>query len=208
MTLRELRWALFLAGVAGCRAPGEDGAAHGAGSAAVAPRPLDTSWEQNPGRPLVAGEPAPNFEGIAHTGMRVRLSSFTTEPVVVLFYPDDRDAASLSELRDFRDQWLSFTGKIGMVLGVSPDDRTVHKDVATGEHLPFLLLSDGGGKIARAFGVAAENGRTKRTTFVVGSDLRVLRAFPDPITQGHAQEILGALRESAAAPSPSSPSAK
>jgi thioredoxin-dependent peroxiredoxin len=198
VTLRELRWAaLILAGGAGCRAPGGEGGAHGAGSAAAAPRPHDTSWEQSPGRPLVAGEPAPNFEGIAHTGMRVRLSSFTTEPVVVLFYPDDRDAASLSELRDFRDQWLSLTGKIGMVLGVSPDDRTVHKDVATGEHLPFLLLSDGGGKIARAFGVAAENGRTKRTTFVVGSDLRVLRVFENPSTQGPAQEVLSAPPERA-----------
>src|SRR4051794_39146540 len=81
-----------------------------AGSAAVVASPFDTSGERSPGRLLAAGESAPDFEGIAHTGMRVRLSAFGPDPVVVLFFPDDRDAASVAVLREFRDDWLEFSG--------------------------------------------------------------------------------------------------
>jgi peroxiredoxin Q/BCP len=206
----SLRGAAFcaavLAAVPGCRAPREDAGAAGASSAAAAvARPLDTSWEQSPSTLLAAGAIAPDFEGIAHTGMRVRLSSLATAPVVVVFYPDDRDAGAVAALREFRDSWLELVNAVGMVIGVSPDDRTEHKDFATAEHLPFLLVADSGGKIARAFGVPSENGRPKRVTFVVGKDLRILRAFPEAASTGHAREVLLSLREPHEPASPPKP---
>jgi peroxiredoxin Q/BCP len=185
--------ALAAATLFGCRAS-HDGAATGA-SATSAPRaaPLDTAWQRSPGRLLAAGEAAPDFEGIAHTGMRVRLSAFTAAPVVVLFYPGDRDPGSVAEAREFRDAWLRFGDKVGMVFGVSPDDRTLHKDFATAEGLPFLLVSDQNGAIARAYGVPVENGTLKRTTFIVGKDVKVARVFPDVVAQGHAADVLAAV---------------
>ena len=145
---------------------------------------------------LAAGDVAPDFEGIAHTGMRVRLSAFTDRPVVVLFYPGDRDPASVTEAREFRDSWLRFNGAIGMIFGVSPDDRVLHKDFATGEELPFLLVSDANGAIARAFGVPSPNGVSKRVTFVVGKDLKVLKVFPDVVAEGHAAQVREAVAAS------------
>ncbi|HEX4340955.1 MAG TPA: redoxin domain-containing protein [Polyangiaceae bacterium] len=189
------RLATFLTlALSGCHASHDGGAAGSASSGvALTAAPLDTSWQRSPGRLLAAGDVAPDFEGIAHTGMRVRLSAFTERPVVVLFYPGDRDPASVTEVREFRDAWLRFGDKIGMVIGVSPDDRVLHKDFATGEELPFLLVSDTGGAIARAFGVASENGVTKRTTFLVGKGLKVLRVFPDVVAAGHATDVLHAV---------------
>jgi peroxiredoxin Q/BCP len=180
--------------LSGCHSSHDAGAIAGAGSGApLTAAPLDTSWQRSPGRLLAAGDVAPDFEGIAHTGMRFRLSAFTDRPVVVLFYPGDREPGSVTEAREFRDAWLRFGDKIGMVVGVSPDDRILHKDFATGEQLPFLLVADTSGAIARAFGVPVENGATRRVTFLVGKGQKVLRVFPDVAAEGHAAEVLHAL---------------
>ncbi|HEX3598261.1 MAG TPA: redoxin domain-containing protein [Polyangiaceae bacterium] len=182
-----------------CHGSHEAGTTGGAPSGeAPTAAPLDTSWQRNSARLLAAGDTAPDFEGIAHTGMRVRLSAFAERPVIVLFYPGDRDPASVTELREFREAWLRFGDEIGMVIGVSPDDRILHKDFATGEQLPFLLVSDTSGAIARAFGVPVENNALKRTTFVVGKGLKVQQVFADVAAEGHAAQLLAAL---AAAPS-------
>jgi peroxiredoxin Q/BCP len=180
--------------LAGCRpSPEGAGPAGVGGGTSFKAAPLDTSWQRSPGRLLAAGDVAPDFEGIAHTGMRVRLSAITDKPVVVYFYPGDRDPASITEARDFRDAWLRFEGRICMVIGVSPDDRVLHKDFATGEQLPFLLVSDANGAIARAFGVPSENGVPKRVTFVVGKDLKVMKTFADVVPEGHAAQVREAI---------------
>jgi thioredoxin-dependent peroxiredoxin len=173
----------------GCRSASQGTQPSSGGTATLTAAPLDTSWQRSPGRLLAEGEVAPDFEGIAHTGMRVRLSAFTDKPVILLFYPGDRDPASVAEAREFRDAWLRFGGAISMIFGISPDDRVLHKDFATGEQLPFLLVSDANGAIARAFGVPAANGALKRVTFVVGKDLKVLKVFPDVVAQGHAEQV-------------------
>lgn len=187
MKLRLIACAALVS--AGCRStPPGTGPAAG-GSAASRAAPLDTSWQRSSSRLLAPGDVAPDFEGIAHTGMRVRLSAFTDKPVILLFYPGDRDPASITEAREFRDAWLRFNGKISMIIGVSPDDRVLDKDFATGEQLPFLLVSDTNGAIARAFGVPTENGVPKRVTFIVGKDLKVLKVFPDVVAAGHADQV-------------------
>ena len=192
--LRFAGIALAALTVFGCRSPQKDGGAPGASSSPERPAaPLDTSWQQTPGRLLAAGAAAPDFEGIAHTGMRVRLSAFGEADVIVVFYPGDRDPASITQLREFRDAWLRFGEKVDMVIGVSPDDRIAHKDFATAEQLPFLLVSDQNLSIARAFGVPVEGSRPKRTTFIVGKGLKILRVFPDVVAEGHAADVMRAL---------------
>jgi peroxiredoxin Q/BCP len=172
--------------LSGCRSSPAGTGPAGAGSAtSFTAAPLDTSWQRSPGRLLAAGDVAPDFEGIAHNGMRVRLSAFTEKPVVVFFYPGDRDPGSITEAREFRDAWLRFEGRLGMIIGVSPDDRVQHKDFATGEQLPFLLVSDTNGAIARAFGVPT----AQRVTFVVGKDLHVNKVFVDVVPSGHASQV-------------------
>jgi peroxiredoxin Q/BCP len=133
------------------------------------------------------------FEGIAQTGMRVRLSSFLDKPVVVYFYSADTSPEAASEARGFRDAWLRIAPVSGMVLGVSTDDRVRHRDFATAEELPYLIVADESQKIARAFGVPIEGGREKCVTFVVGKDGRIARVFPEVRPDGHAAEVLAVL---------------
>jgi peroxiredoxin Q/BCP len=188
--------ATALAMATACRThPGAGAPAPGPSASPVveAPRPLDTSWQRDPWRLLSPGEPAPDFDGIAHTGMRVRLSAFLGKPVIVCFYADDRSAEAAPLARAFRDAWLRLSDKIGMVLAVSPGDRTLHGDFASAEALPFLLVSDEKSEIARAFGVPLDGGRPRQTTFVVGKDGKVARVFPEPAADGHVTEVVEAV---------------
>lgn len=190
--------ALALLSVSGCKAPSGGPEASPSATAATVgpvapPPPLDMSWQRDPGHVLAVGEPAPDFEGIAHTGMRVRLSLFLDKPVVVYFYAEDKSPDATTEARSFRDAWLRLSDKVGMVLGVSGADRILHQDFATEQELPFLLVADEKHEIARAFGVPVENGREKRVTFIVGKDRKIARVFPEVAPEGHASEVVQAL---------------
>ena len=156
------------------------------------PPPLDTNWQHDPGHLLAEGDRAPDFEGIAHTGMRVRLSRFSGKPVVVYFCSNDASAEGAAEARGYRDNWMRFNEKIGAVLGVTSDDRATHYDFATAERLPFLLVADEKANIARAFGVGAE-GRAGAVAFIVGSDGKIARVFSQASSGGQYADVVKAL---------------
>jgi len=179
----------FVLGLAGCHGASVRGSPPQEGSAApVVAAPLDTSWEREPGRLLAAGDGAPDFEGIAHTGMRVKLSSFCEPRAIVFFYAGDRSPDGEAQTRAFRDAWMRLRERIQMVIGVSSDDRVTHADFATREELPFLLVADEDGKIRKAFGIAPG----ASAAFVVGKDLRIVRALSGT-TEPFATTILAAL---------------
>jgi peroxiredoxin Q/BCP len=142
---------------------------------------------------LAAGDRAPDFEGIAHTGMRVKLSAFSGKPTVVYFAPRDASPEGAAEARGYRDDWMKFNEKVGTVLGVSADDRATHYDFATAEKLPFLLVADEQAHIARSFGCVSEQGSVMNVAFVIGADGKIARVFSDPSPEGHARAVISAL---------------
>ena len=156
------------------------------------PPPLDTNWRRELGHLLSQGDRAPDFEGIAHTGMRVKLSRFYGKPVVVYFGSTDASPEGTAEARGYRDNWMRFNEKVGVVLGVTTDDRATHYDFATAEKLPFLLVADEQAHIARAFGVGAE-GRAANVAFIVDADGKVARVFSDASPEGRFAEVVKAL---------------
>lgn len=189
--------AVALLGGGACKGSGKGlaggGPAGSVRSVPSAPPPLDTSWQRDPGRLLAPGDSAPDFEGIAHTGMRVRLSALLERPVVVYFYASDGTPAAEDAAREFRDAWLKMTDRIAMVIGVSADDRISHRDFATALELPFLLVADESLKIARAFGVPLDGGRARPVTFLVGKDRKVLRVLTDVAPGSRVSELLAAV---------------
>ena len=155
------------------------------------PPPLDTNWRREPGHLLSQGERAPDFEGIAHTGMRVKLSRFSGKPVVVYFCAKDASPEGTAEARGYRDSWMLFNEK-ATVLGVTTDDRATHYDFATAERLPFLLVADEQAHIARAFGVGAE-GTSATAAFIVGADGKIARVFSEASPDGRYRDVVKAL---------------
>jgi len=91
-----------------------------------------------------------------------------------------------------------------VLLGISPDTPKAQKNFAEKFDLPFTLLADAEKKVAEAFGVMKEKnmyGRkvmgVARTTFIIGPDGRILHVFMNVKPDGHAEEVLAYLKDSA-----------
>ncbi len=67
--------------------------------------------------------------------------------------------------------------------------------------MPYTLLSDVDKKVGDAFGVIKEKNMygnkvmgIERTTFIIGPDGKIVRVFPKVKAEGHAAEVLEALK--------------
>ena len=76
----------------------------------------------------------------------------------------------------FRDQIAEFKAADAQVLGISMDDLETQKRFAESLKLPFPLLADPQGTVAKAYGVAGD-GYANRVTFVIGKDGKVIKVI-------------------------------
>ncbi|MGZ4400691.1 MAG: thioredoxin-dependent thiol peroxidase [Gaiellaceae bacterium] len=149
---------------------------------------------------VAEGDVAPDFELRSDEGGSVRLSDFLGKPVVLYFYPKDDTPGCTKQACAIRDSWGEFERRGAVVLGVSPDDEASHVRFKQKYGLPFTLLADPGHSVAEAYGAWGEKksyGKTSigiiRSTFLIGADGTIARAWPrvDPAT--HADKVLAAL---------------
>ena len=89
----------------------------------------------------------------------------------------------------------------GTILGVSLDGRESHKKFIKKLGLPFQLLSDEDAAISKIYGVYKEKnmyGRKywgiERSTFIIGPEGKVKAIFRKVKVDGHADEVLAALK--------------
>ena len=146
------------------------------------------------------GDLAPTFEGIDQTGATVRLADFAGKPLALYFYPKDDTPGCTKQACNLRDHTGDLTEAGVAVVGVSADPVESHERFAAKYDLPFPLLADPEHEILEAYGAWGEKnlyGRksmgTKRTTFLIGADGRVIHVFKRPKTDRHAEEILAKL---------------
>ncbi len=92
------------------------------------------------------------------------------------------------------------------MLGVSADSPNKQKKFKEKYDLPFTLLADVDRKVCMAYDVIKEKnmyGKTtlgiERTTFLIGPDGKIKHVFHKVKADGHAEEVLGALKGAAAA---------
>ncbi len=88
-----------------------------------------------------------------------------------------------------------------MVLGISADTPEKQKKFKEKHDLPYTLLADPDKKIIDAYGVLKEKNMygkmvmgIERTTFVINEKGKIARIFPKVSPQGHAEEVLAALK--------------
>lgn len=88
------------------------------------------------------------------------------------------------------------------MLGISKDSPKAQKKFKDKYSLPYPLLADEDKKLCQAFGVLKEKnmyGRTtmgiERTSFLIDEQGRVVKIFPKVKPEGHAQEVLTALKQ-------------
>ena len=146
---------------------------------------------------LQVGEPMPDVTLEGETGP-VRLRDRLGKTLVVYFYPKDETLGCTIEACSFRDQYEDFVSAGADVIGVSNDDAASHAGFKSHHRLPFTLLTDPGGKLAKAWGVS---GRLLggRVTFVFDKDGICKHRFDSRLRFGkHVDQALDVVKRLAA----------
>ena len=150
------------------------------------------------GTGLTAGSKAPDFTLNSQHGAPVSLADFRGKKnVVVYFYPKDDTPGCTKESCAFRDHYTAFSDVGAEVIGISSDSEASHKAFAEKHRLPFLLLSDAGGKVRDAFRVPPTLGFLPgRVTYVIDKQGVIRHAFNSQMNATkHVDEALSMLKK-------------
>ena len=147
---------------------------------------------------LGAGDPAPGFELVDQHGETHRLADYRGRWLVLYFYPKDDTPGCTTEACAFRDD-IHVLKSLGVaVVGVSLDDVESHREFAEKYHLPFTLLSDSTGAVARQYGALTSLGFVKfarRHTVIIDPEGRIARIYRRVRPKQHGGEVIADLRD-------------
>ena len=139
------------------------------------------------------GDKAPNFSLEKSDGTPFVLEeALKTNVVVLFFYPKDDTPICTAEACAFRDSHEAFLEKGAMVVGISSDDKDSHESFAKKHGLPYVLLSDIGDKVRKAYGATSMMGLVPgRVTYVIDQQGIVQMAFSSQLSStGHMEKAL------------------
>jgi len=152
------------------------------------------------------GDTVENFTLPDQDGNPVSLTDFRGKSVVLFFYPKADTPGCTIEACEFRDQFPKFkklqdTGVV--ILGISRDTVKAQKKFAEKFNLPYTLLADADQEIVKRFDLVKPKSMygklvsgVERTTYVIGSDGKLLHIFSKVKPEGHADEVLALLKKS------------
>jgi peroxiredoxin Q/BCP len=132
----------------------------------------------------------------------VNLTDYAGTPVVLFFYPRADTPGCTIEACGFRDHFKKLQKEGVAVLGISRDTPKAQKKFKEKYDLPYTLLADVDETVCNQFGVLKDKNMygkkvkgIERTTFVIGADQTLVKIFPKVKPEGHAEEVLAALKE-------------
>lgn len=138
-------------------------------------------------------ELAPPFTLPDQSGAMTSLRDYLYKKWVVLFfYPKNHTPFCRAQACAFRDNYEAFQKLGAEVLGVSSDSIESHQKFLLSNHLPFKLLSDPGGTVAKAYGVTKTAGLIPgRVTYVIDPQGVIQHSFNSQFNTGkHISEAL------------------
>ncbi|HWD03171.1 MAG TPA: peroxiredoxin [Amycolatopsis sp.] len=148
---------------------------------------------------MQTGDLAPDFALTDDRGTARTLSGFLADgPVVLFFYPAAMTTGCTAESCHFRDLAAEFAAAGAQRVGISPDDVAKQRRFSDAHGFDYPLLSDTDGAVAKQFGVWRKliPLHTKRTTFVIDTDRRVLEVIKSELNfTAHADRALKTLRD-------------
>jgi peroxiredoxin Q/BCP len=172
---------------------------------------------------LSDGDKAPTFDLESDSGERVALKDFRGQHLVLYFYPKDNTPGCTREAQSFTEAKRKLAAAGAAVVGVSKDSIKSHCGFRDKFKLNFPLLSDPDLAVHRAYEAYGEKmmyGKkvlgTIRSTFLIGPDGTIARAWRSVKVDGHTEAVLealkggggGSVKASRAAPAPSTKVAK
>lgn len=146
----------------------------------------------------VLGTQVADFSLKDQHGKLHKLSGYQGKWVVLYFYPKDDTPGCTEQACKFRDDLAALTALGAQILGVSVDDSASHAKFAAKYNLPFPLLADEGGVVAKRFGAYSDWGMVgfaKRYTFLIDPQGKVAKAYLKVDTSRHSAEIIDDLKK-------------
>lgn len=147
---------------------------------------------------LRVGDKVPDLSLSSSSGSVVRLKDFEgRKSLVLFFYPKDNTPGCTKESCAFRDRHDVFKEAGAEVIGISSDSTESHKGFASKHQLPFLLLSDPGGRARKLFGVPSTLGLLPgRVTYIIDKNGRIRHIFSSQFQPTkHVEEALEVLKK-------------
>jgi len=130
----------------------------------------------SPSRALDIGADAPRITAVDQDGNSVAFADVYNKGVtLVYFYPKADTPGCTKEACSLRDSFADLRGRNLQILGVSEDKPDAQKKFQVKYQLPFTLIADSDGAVARAFGVPTLGGFAKRQSFLIRSGKIVWR---------------------------------
>jgi thioredoxin-dependent peroxiredoxin len=142
------------------------------------------------------GEKAPAFSLPSQEGSTVSLEKTKGKWVVLYFYPKDFTSGCTVEAHNFQRDLAKYEKLNAVILGVSLDSVTSHKDFCTKEGLNFRLLSDADHAMTKAYGSLAKSGDTEyaaRNTFLIDPAGVVRKVYVKVNPSTHSDDVLADL---------------
>jgi peroxiredoxin Q/BCP len=153
------------------------------------------------GTPLAVGDKAPNFKLQGDDGGTVSLADFKGRKLVLYFYPRADTPGCTRESIDFSKQKTAFTKAGADIVGVSADPVKAQEAFKRKHKLSIGLLSDETHAMLEAYGAWGKKsmyGKTFmgiiRMTYLIGPDGRIVQIWPKVKVDGHASEVLAAVK--------------
>jgi thioredoxin-dependent peroxiredoxin len=150
---------------------------------------------------VTEGARAPAFRLPRDGGGTVSLSDFSGKKLVLFFYPRADTPGCTREAIDFTRLSSAFAESHTAILGVSADPPKAQEAFRDKHQLKTPLISDEQHEMLEAYGVWGEKsmyGKTfqgiLRTTVLIGADGRIIRIWRNVKVDGHADEVLSAVR--------------
>ena len=133
---------------------------------------------------LEIGTKAPAFTLPDQNGKAHSLSDYAGKKVILYFYPKDNTPGCTKQACGFADRYPQFLEKGAVVLGVSKDSVSSHKNFEQKYALSFPLLSDPEKEVIQAYDVWKEKknyGKVSlgvvRTTYLIDENGIIIKAM-------------------------------
>lgn len=150
---------------------------------------------------LEVGQKAPDFS-MPSTSGPVKLKDFTSNYLVLYFYPKDNTPGCTNEAKDFTALADTFEAKGAKIVGVSRDSLKKHENFAAKHDLKVILASDESGEVTETYCTWVEKklyGRTymgiARETFLIDPKGTIIKVWKKVRVKGHAEDVLSSIPE-------------
>ena len=149
---------------------------------------------------LEVGKKAPDFELPDQNGEMHKLSDYAGKKVILYFYPKDNTPGCTRQACAFQENKGEIEAHNAVIVGISKDGASSHRNFAEKHKLSFILLSDSELTAIKDYGVWQEKklyGKVSmgvvRTTFLIDEAGKIIKVMPKVKPDTNAAEVLAML---------------